>query len=232
MKTSSLFRRLPRLLPAASLAALALFAGGCTAVRVAQPVGEKPLVLDRADWEGTWITESDEGAVEFKVADAAKGELLLLSIVKDKDGKPTLSTMTILLRESGGWLFGSVVAEDDKDRAKDFLWGRIMRENDQILIWKPDVGKFQELVGQGKLKEVKSEGGDLHLEAFSAADLKALTTGALGVPFEWDRPMVLRRVAKSHSSDEPPATPPAPARPTNPDSPSAQNSATPNPPAR
>lgn len=38
-------------------AALALFTGGCSSVTVPSPVGDKPHVLNPADWAGTWLTQ-------------------------------------------------------------------------------------------------------------------------------------------------------------------------------
>lgn len=180
-----------------TIAALALIGvltlTGCPSVRVSQPVGGQPHVLAKADWEGTWITDRD--AARVSVADAAAGKLNVAYLEHSGfpgGGGPNLTTYSVLVRESGGWLFANVA--DDEGKSEHYEWGRIKLNDDQLLFWEPDVEKFRALVDQGKLTG-GLDGKNVNLAPLSATDLAALTSGALGVPFGWDGPVVFHRVA-------------------------------------
>jgi hypothetical protein len=223
--------------PAAFVIALllALLAGGCTAVRSPQPFGDKPHALVAAEWEGTWVgleEDDHEEPVRFMIADAADGRLQV-TWIKEKDGMPVLETHQVVLREGGDWMFISVLADEDH-KEKGFVWGRLRREGELMIIWKPDVPKFEKLIEDGKLKG-KTDDGDVVLEPLTAKNLTALTSGELGVPFNWDNPMVLHRIGKANHSPEAAADKPTSSvllAPNKPASHSAQNPASASPPVR
>jgi hypothetical protein len=171
----------------------ALFAAGCAGVYAPKPVGEKPHALAKSDWEGTWIGDHD-GVARVSVTDAANGWIKIVSI-PDKvfeQSEPKLEFVSVQITESGGWLFANVHDEDAK--RERYSWGRIKLEGDQVIVWVPDLEKFRALVRDGKLKG-RLEGDDVALEPLTPADLKALSSGALGLPLAWDKPYVFRRVA-------------------------------------
>lgn len=173
-------------------AGLALLTG-CSSVSVPAPVGEKPHVLHAPDWAGTWL--SDDGkAVSVVLSDASKGELRMFGL-EINEGAAALMTYSIHVRESAGWLFASLRDEGGQPNAR-YLWARLSRVDDVILIWAPEPKAFAALVREGKLKGRVQDSGDVELEPMPAEALQALAAGAFGVPFEWDTPVVLRRVGR------------------------------------
>jgi hypothetical protein len=213
---------------------LALFAGGCTPVISPTPVGETPLILKPAEWEGMWVA-SDGAFVVLTVINATAGQLKAAE-VKESDGELKFEMNTLFLREANGRIFVSVL-HPHEDKPIGYVWGRLKKDGDTIIVWEPDQAQFSKLVAAGKLKE-KSQNNDHHdlvLEALTAENLQALTTGELGVPFNWDNPMVYHRVGKSDllpeaAADKPASSlPPAPAQAA---APSDRNSVSASPPAR
>jgi hypothetical protein len=168
---------------------------GCNAVTVVEPLGTAPLEIEPADWEGYWTShaaESDEGIVgSIEVVDAADG---IIRAVWLENGEPHATR--IYLRSAGDWTFASVpVSNDDyafdRDEAPDasgasgYVWARIRKQGEAIFIWLPDVSGFRSLVEDGGLPG-RIANPEAQYSEFLASD-------AAGVPFEWDRPLVLVR---------------------------------------
>jgi hypothetical protein len=61
-------------------------------------------------------------------------------------------------------------------------------------VWLPKKDAFRALVQAGKLRGRLTD-DEVFLAPPTAAEMSALTSGALGVPFGWDAPIVLRRLA-------------------------------------
>jgi hypothetical protein len=173
--------------------ALALLVSGCSTVFVRAPIGDKPHALDPAEWAGTWLT-TDGKAVLVSVPDRAQGVLQLAGLEGDEHDLK-LKKYTVYLTESAGWLFANLKG-DSPETVGRFLWGRLKREDDHVMIWAPDVAAFEALVRDGKLKGKTPDSGDVELEPMPTEMLAALASGTLGVPFDWDEPFVLRRVSR------------------------------------
>ena len=169
--------------------ALASLVTGCTGVYVSRPIGEKPLVLVPADWEGTWLC--GDSAAKARVVDAHQGRLELIE-AKFSDGKPKLEITEIVITEAGHWLFATLLNPADPARHE---WVRLKRNDDQLVVWLPATAAFRTLVESGKLQG-RLDDKNVVLDPPSAADLAALTTGALGVPFAWDDPVTIRRLVR------------------------------------
>ena len=170
-------------------AAAMLSLSGCTGVYVSRPIGDRAHPLVPADWEGTWTPGN--GAIVTRVADAAGGKLQFVQS-EVRDGAFVTKTENVIVRESGGWLFATIVDDSNPGR---YEWARIKLDEGQLAVWLPDKDAFRALVQSGKLKGTLSE-NDVALDPPTAAELKALTSGALGVPFNWDEPFVLRRLPR------------------------------------
>lgn len=174
--------------------ALAFFGAGCSGVYVLRPVGEKPHALVAADWEGVWVL--DNNVTKITIASAAAGQLQMASIGRDAHGQPKLNLGTVFITQSGETLFASLRNEEDDAAKRPYLWARLSRDTDLVLLWFPDRQRFAELVRAGKLAG-KVDGDDVLLEAPTAAQLAALVAGEFGPVFEpADSPQVLRRVAR------------------------------------
>ncbi|NIP18841.1 MAG: hypothetical protein GWM87_12315 [Xanthomonadales bacterium] len=186
------------------IAAGLVLLGGCSAVYSPVPLGEDPLPLVAADWEGTWLFEGD--IVKVRVTDAGQGKLRLLAI----DGGE-LDVVDVHIRTSGGWNFISMPDEEDgedpdspdtnEDGQLHYAWGRIVIEGDQLIVWAPDVAKFRRLVREEKLPGSLvgpdgKPGDNVYLGQLEAAHYTLITSGEEGVLMDWDEPGVGIRVAK------------------------------------
>jgi hypothetical protein len=173
-----------------AVAGAALFLTGCSSVIVTAPVGDKPHVLNAADWDGTWTMDNDAATV--RVTDAAAGKLEVLSVQTD-EGRPKVRTYTVFIRESGETLFATLQSEDmPKDR---YLWARVRRSGDYLMVWSPDAEKFERLVQSGQIKGAMKD-GDVHLEALTPSEVSGLAAEKYGVVYEWQRPAVLQRLRR------------------------------------
>jgi len=161
----------------------------CGFVYTPQPIGERPSLIETDAWEGTWINE--EQFLTINVTDETEG-LLQISWIKKDQGQVKLESCKVYLLESGDWIFASI---PDKDNPKLYLWGRIKRVGQQIVVWVPDSEKFQALVEEGKLPG-KIEDSTVLLGNLTSAHLKLITSETKGVLFEWDEPIIFRRFSE------------------------------------
>jgi len=163
---------------------------GCAAVYSTQPVGLKPHVITPADWEGTWLHR--DGAITIMVVDAAQG-LLQVGWVEKKQDSLSCEQKKIHLMEYGSWIFGSI---EDSDRPGHYVWGRVSREGEQVLVWTPDLKKITGLVKKRKLPGRVEKGGDVILGTMTEKQLKRITAASKDVLFDWDEPLTLIRISK------------------------------------
>lgn len=161
---------------------------GCSSVISKRPVGEKPARIVAKDWEGNWA--GTDGAVNVKVVDAEKAILRVVWLEDDEQGKPTMKTADVELRESGEWFFVNT-REEDKDRG--FIWARIKNEDRQIIVWPPDDKSFAQCVKDGVFPG-RLDGNEVILDDLKPQHLKIITSGERGVLFAWDKPAVFVKV--------------------------------------
>lgn len=175
----------PRLVPA--LLALLLLAAGCSTVTILQPLGEDPVALPEEAWAGTWIHK--DGAVTVRVVNPAQG-LLEVGWVEESGGRLATESYTVQLRRSAGWTFGNLEAEE----AGHYLWARVKKEGNQVIVWRPDPGQFKRLVEEGRLPGRVTGDDDVVLQPLTAEQVELLTSGREGVLLEWDDPVVFTRL--------------------------------------
>ena len=161
---------------------------GCSTVSSPKPMGENIVSVEPEQWEGTWITSTMDTPVSIKVTDAKKG---ILKAAWLDDMK--MESCEIYLLESGEWMFGNVKDEENSSR---FLWGRLKKDDSQIIAWFPEVEKIRDLVKAGSLPGTVDEDGDVALGDLKAEHLKLITSDDKGILFEWEEPLVLIRLSK------------------------------------
>ena len=165
---------------------IACLLAGCSAVYSTQPVGVAPASIKPQEWDGTWIHK--DGSLTLKVLDSEEGVVQVAWIENMK-----LASHKAYLLESGEWMFGNVKEDENQSQ---FLWGRIKKRNNQIIIWTPSVSKIAALVKDGSLPGTVDDGGDVMLGNLTANHLTLITSEDKDVLFEWEDPLVVIRIAK------------------------------------
>ena len=162
---------------------------GCNPVICKRAVGEKPAKIAAREWEGVWL--GPDGAVNIKVVDSDQAVLSIAWLEDDEQGKPAMKMAAVELRESGSWLFAST-SEENKGHSRGYLWARIEKEDRKIIVWEPDGKLFAQLVNNGVIPG-RLDKDDVILDEIEPQYLKMITSGELGVPFSWDKPIVFVR---------------------------------------
>lgn len=168
-----------------SAAVIAVFFSGCSTAYSSKPVGEAPAPIKSEEWEGTWINK--EGAISIKVLDSEKG-VLNVALVERME----LVRYQVNLLSSGQWMFWNVPAEDRDDR---FLWGRISKDGNQIIIWSPSVSRIAAHVKDGSLPGSVDDGGNVTIGNLAAEHYKVIKSTDQDVLFDWENPTVFLRLA-------------------------------------
>jgi hypothetical protein len=171
---------------------LALALSACSPVLVREPIGEAPYPVQREEWEGEWIHE--DGLTIIRVADETEGILFLSGLEEKEEEALRLETLKVTLRQSGGWVFASLRDETASAKEDEYVWGRVRKADNLILVWLPDSGKFERLIEEGILPGSTDDG--VLLTDLKKEHYEIITSEAQGVLFEWDEPMILRRVPR------------------------------------
>lgn len=164
---------------------------GCSIVASKAPVGQVPVVVDEKGWNGTWYNPDGTYCV-LQVRNEHEGILQLAWIENDKELK--YQSGEVFIRKSGNVLFVSTKETQEKTGADVvYVWARIKKERNMILIWLPDEEKFRKLIEAhilpGEIKNGMTILGDLKPE-----HMKAITSEEKGLLFDWERPLVLIKV--------------------------------------
>ncbi len=160
---------------------------GCSVVMSQRPVGDKPVVLDKAGWDGVWMTP--QGApVMMKVKDGEKGVLKIAWIEDDKD--MTYKSYDVILLSSGRWQFANILDEENKGaKPRGYLFAKIKKEKDNIIIWLPSAEKFSDLVKKRILPgEAAKE--TVILGELGPQHMKTIMSEEKGVLFDWENPFI------------------------------------------
>lgn len=144
------------------IAALLALAGCTNPPTVKSIAGISIPQLDTNQFTGVWITGgNNKGVIATRIKDGVAGIVEAASLEAGKD-EISLKKFIVNLRESPAGLLWSVdektMDEDagkDKGEAKtseEYLFGRLVIENDHLLIYLPDTGAIQELAERNLLK--------------------------------------------------------------------------------
>lgn len=163
---------------------LVLFCG-CSVVMSQRPVGDKPVALDKTEWDGAWMTP--QGApVVMKVKDGEKGALKIAWIEDDRD--MTYKSYDVILLSLGRWQFANILDEKSKgERPGGYLFAKIKKEKDSIIVWLPRAEKFSDLVKRGILPgEAAKE--TVILGELGPQHMKIIMSEEKGILFDWENP--------------------------------------------
>jgi hypothetical protein len=165
-----------------------LLLGGCHAVYSTQPLGEAVVPVSPSDWEGTWVHR--DSAVTVAVIDEAKG-LLEVGWIEEQQGRLAFEHFQVRMTKSGRWMFGST---EGMERPSYLVWGHIEKDDNQLILWTPNLQRMRELVTGGALAG-RLLGDDVLLvdpDPEAVETIMAVTEGAMN----WEQPMVFRRIGR------------------------------------
>jgi hypothetical protein len=155
-------------------------------------MGEKEVELTAEEWNGTWLTP-EGGVFILAVTDSQQGLLDVTWIDEEKE-EPVLGRGKAFVRESSGWLFLSIGEEsEDHPAPKKYLWVRLEKNGDVLIVWEPDTKKFARLVNDGLLPGTM-DSGNVHLGELEMQHYELITSEQRGVLLKWDQPLVFQRV--------------------------------------
>lgn len=173
---------------------------GCGAVMVTQPMGDRPVALDPADWEGTWA--SDEIVMLTTVLDSEAGVLQAAWLERYEDGA-RFETVTGMVRQTGDWIFLStehVPVQADEELQSEaenepprYLWSRIDNNGRRAIVWWPDLDQFRDAVNGGRISGQVKEDNDVLLGPLDAAQMETINSPS-GNLMNWAEPLVLVRI--------------------------------------
>jgi hypothetical protein len=158
-------------------------------------MGESEVALVPEEWDCVWSTPDDEFAV-FRVVEPERTSIRAWFLERDSTGEPTLAPATLLARESGAWLFLSMLKPSEETSVPpEYYWVRAKKEDDTLILWIPDSDKFEKLVAEGVFPG-STESTDVRLGELDASQYAILTSEERGVPFHWDTPLILMRTRR------------------------------------
>jgi hypothetical protein len=165
---------------------VAFLLGACSTVDSSQPVGEKAtdLTKTKAEWDGSWL-DSDGDTLRLVVTDPPGGGITV-GWLDEGEGKLKASQAEVRIRDAGDWTFVNFKEPDDTS----WQFGRILKKSRQMVIFLPDVERFQALVKSGKLPG-KVEEHSASLETLSPEQLALIQSDAGGMLWNWEDPLIL-----------------------------------------
>jgi hypothetical protein len=167
---------------------------GCDAVTSSAPIGSQAVPIDAKNWDGAWLGDAGE-PVRFRVVDSANG-ILRMSEMEGDDSERRWKHSYLYLRTAAGhedWIFASM-KDDPDDEPPKYVWARVKKQGDYLLVWRPDSTRFQALVEEGALPGELEDDRDIHLQELDEEGLALIIGEERGVLFEWDDPLILRRL--------------------------------------
>jgi hypothetical protein len=155
-------------------------------------MGEKEVGISGKGWEGTWV-DSDGTVAVVNVLEGDRG-LIRVAGLDEAEGQLALNQSNVYLRSSSGWLFGSIEKDREDPLSPDrYLWCRIKKEGDLIVIWAPNEELFRRLVDEGALPGKTYDRG-VELGNLETRHYRLITSEERGVLFRWDQPLFFRKI--------------------------------------
>ncbi|MEJ5341314.1 MAG: hypothetical protein WHT09_07075 [Thermogutta sp.] len=160
--------------------------GGCKVAFSTGPMGLEPVSLKAEEWNGVWTVPGTAGHAVARVVDAEKG-ILEVGFIQSNDQGLSLKTMKLYLRQAGDWTFLSTEAQD---RPGKFIWWKVKRSQNTLVMWPPRWDKLAALVKAGKLPGKQESDTVLVLDPLDKAQYELFTSEKEGVLVDWENPVV------------------------------------------
>lgn len=182
---------------------------GCTAVTSLTPVGTKPVVTEKKDWEGVWY--NGDGLLCFiRVKDKNKGILRVAMLNGGKEGKEdidfSLKKFDVHIKQGKSLKFANFLCRDvfekkeiNKSTEKAYCWFMITNSKENILLYIPNSKFYNKLITDKKLKGEEVD-NCIIISDSSEKILEVIDSyGDQGQLFNWKEPIPLRRLIHNQS---------------------------------
>ena len=163
---------------------------GCEAVYLSQPLGEKVVVLDKHDWEGTWL--AGDVVMVTTVLDAQNGRFEAAWIERGEQGAE-LEKLRGQIRIQGDQMFANI-DDEGSESGKRFHWLKVELEDSHMTVWSPDAEAFKQAVARGSIPGQVIDGGVL-LGALEAEHLLMIDDAGSGL-MDWKEPAMFSRIGR------------------------------------
>jgi hypothetical protein len=173
--------------------------GGCSAVRVPDPVGDTPVTLDAAEWNGTWCAPDLQpipGTYMLSIGDTADcvavtvvdeaGGVIEYANPKDPKDRGRLHLLTI--GHDAYSMYGS-----DESKNGYQLAIRLHKEHRGLVLWPVSGQGFRDEIADGRLSG-QLEADDVSLNSIDRKTLDRIAADEGAVLFDWREPAFLVRV--------------------------------------
>lgn len=192
------------------VAAFAMSISACSFVGSKQMVGNEPVNPDVSNGS-SWV-DSNGDVMTITFDDKEPGRLHLTSSDEDTD------EMIGYLRTTGDWLFLNFALNPEESEVEGWLWcvAKLSDDGKNVFLWMPNTDDFAKLVRaetvKGSVEETESEekvvlqpdgtkrkvaslpSVVVTIDAPKGQWVEDLVSGKLGVPIEWQNPILWRRV--------------------------------------
>lgn len=163
-----------------------VFVTSCESVHTRVPIGDTVVQLSPEQWQGTWLHH--EVVVTTTILDEENGLLQASWIERHGDGAG-IEVAKGTVRATGDKTFFITKDENHKEL---FLWARVKKGDNYLILWSPNVEQFRNTIKRGKLPGEVSEDsvvlGELTPEAIEMIDDPSTNL------LEWKNPDVFIRI--------------------------------------
>ncbi len=133
-----------------------VFLTSCATVVSKYPIGLEKYAITSEAWKGTWL--SHDGVIKIKVIDETNG-IIQLAWIEDKDKEFKLETITIQLLTGKKWHYANVLEMDNQTAKEEYFWGKIKKDESQIIFWFPSTEAFSKAAESKKISAIISKSG-------------------------------------------------------------------------
>lgn len=179
----------------------AVFLTCCSTVISKHPVGLEKYAADPNQWDGTWLTNVEP--VRIKVIDETKG-IIQFSWIDNNDTEPKIESITIQVMRGDRWLYANVLELEEQKKEQRYYWGKIFKEDNQIIFWLPSTDAFKTAVELKKLQAIVEKATTLGGESSETILLQDDPKTIVNLVeekgshfFDWEHPVVLIKLRSS-----------------------------------
>lgn len=174
---------------------LVVLLSGCRAVVSPTPFGLEPAHIDVEALTGIWEGEDDEEII-IAVHDESKG-LVDVSFREPSDaGQPAWRTVRVHFMRGNEWHFLSMPRCEEGSSRKGYVFACYKFTPGRIIVWGPDIDRFEGLVRDGKIAG-RIENGDVFIGEVTPELIDIIESEKYGVLFDWREPGILRKRAEA-----------------------------------